>query len=169
MHWQNIRPTRHGRFKHVLPHSLRWEVDGNCPSWGITAHSHLPELHSYQALWFVFCKLLHPVQNNFVAMESCSSPRKSEFEHLDDTLNHSLVLGGPETSRALYWMILIGPFQLETFYGSVILMWTNVHKARISQLLILLSASNKARSRHTTVQKDFLVDIEIPAGLDKVK
>ena len=50
-----------------------------------------------------------------------TAPNLSELkEHLDDALSRDLVLGSPVRSRELDSMILLGPFQLEIFYDSMI-------------------------------------------------
>ena len=50
------------------------------------------------------------------------SPELLEFKgHLDTTLRHKVwILGGPVWSHGLGSIILVGPFQFEIFYDSVI-------------------------------------------------
>ena len=49
------------------------------------------------------------------------APSLSEFKECLDNVSYGLVLESPVRSRELDSMILMGPFQLEIFYDSVIL------------------------------------------------
>ena len=69
---------------------------------------------------------VHSLNEHFP--EVVTAPSLPEFKkHLDNALRTMVwFLGGPVRSQRLEWMILMGPFQLEIFYDSLILLFTPV-------------------------------------------